>query len=276
MLLVSIAVSAVVVAITACMSLLFFDRRLEQTTWDLLAARSKRSDIAYSSELVAHLPEPARRYFDFSIAQGTPLSGAVTLRMEGQLGLGSKLDPNYRNMRASQILAPPYGLVWRVDMGALSGSDGCSPENSWTRFRLFGLIPVVRAGGNPDHHRSAFGRVVAEGTFWVPAFLLLHDGVVWESLDENSVRATIVFGAFTQSVDIEVGETGQPQQVVIQRWSNENVEKVFREQPFGGYLSDFKDFSGYQLPTTVEGGNHFGSDSYFPFYKASVTEVHVT
>jgi len=44
-------------------------------------------------------------------------------------------------------------------------------------------------------------------------------------------------------------------------------------QPFGGYLSEFREFDGYLLPTAVEGGNFIGTDDYFPFYQVTVTGI---
>ena len=60
---------------------------------------------------------------------------------------------------------------------------------------------------------------------------------------------------------------------MIQRWSNANPDQVYREQPFGGYLSEFHEFGGYRLPTRVEGGNLIGTPDYFPFFKADVTAI---
>jgi hypothetical protein len=61
--------------------------------------------------------------------------------------------------------------------------------------------------------------------------------------------------------------------VVIQRWSNANPAQVYREQPFGGDLSDFRRVGGYRLPFRVEGGNLIGTPDYFPFFKAEVTAI---
>lgn len=219
------------------------------------------------------LPEPAKRYFDYMIAPGTPLVTAVEIEMIGDIGFGTKDYPKYQPMRGQQILAPPYGLVWKLKSGAVSGSDGATPSTSWTRFWLFGLIPVVRMGGNPDHLRSAFGRVVAEAAIWSPASLLPSDNVCWEQISENSARTIVSFGKLEQAVEIGVGTDGRPLQVVIPRWSNENEQKIYREQPFGGHLSEFQQFGGYRLPTRIEGGNHFGTENYFPFYKVAVLNV---
>lgn len=249
------------------------DRKADSFASACLIAKAGPSDCTFEPSMVEGLPEPAQRYFLYTIRPGAPLHHAVEIEMGGELGFGNKAKPNYRSMSAHQILAPPHGLIWKLVCGPISGSDGLTSQMSWTRFWLFGLIPIVRVGGHADHRRSAFGRVVAEGAFWAPASLLPSDTVKWEAVDQNCARAVVHYGNLRQAVDITVAADGQPTQVVIQRWSNENTEREFREQPFGGYLSGFDDFGGYRLPTQVEGGNHIGTDAYFPFYKAVVTAV---
>ena len=260
-----------------CALLLFLwrvsDVRAEGSIWNNLLQQAGSAGSAFNPSVIEALPEPAQRYFRYTIAPGTPLVSVVEIEMEGRLGLGTKEEPAYRPMTAHQILAPPKGLVWRVRTGPISGSDAATPSMSWTRFWLFHLIPVVRVSGNPDHHRSAFGRVVSEGAFWVPSSLLPSTNVSWESVGENAARATVSYGDYSESIDLTIEADGRPTQVIIQRWSNENADKVFREQPFGGYLSDFRETGGYRLPMRVEGGNLIGTDDYFPFYKAEVRMI---
>ncbi|SNZ21362.1 DUF6544 family protein [Cohaesibacter gelatinilyticus] len=247
------------------------DRLNEKSAWEFLATHSSAKSHRFEYALIAELPEPAQQYFRYMIEPGTPLCSTVEIEMTGQLGLGSKEEPNYQSMQAHQILSPPYGLVWKLNSGALAGSDGALPDRSWTRFWLLGMIPVVRAS-SADHKRSAFGRVVAEAAIWAPASLLPSRFVHWESPDNETARATVRHGNFTQSVDITLDEFGIPRKVSMLRWSNENKEKIFRDQPFGGLLSDFRCYQGYRLPAHVEGGNHIDTPSYFPFFKADITK----
>ncbi|MEM7050723.1 MAG: DUF6544 family protein [Acidobacteriota bacterium] len=252
----------------------FSDGRADRRLWDSLARTVPTGEqVRFDSAMVDGLPAAARRYFSYSIQPGTPLVSAVELEMEGEIGLGTRDKPGYRPMRARQILAPPHGLVWRVRSGSIAGSDGASTSQSWTRFWLFGVLPVVRAGGNADHRRAAFGRVVAEAAFWAPASLLPGPHVTWHGVDEATARAEVRFGGLAQVVEVTVDDSGEPRQVVIERWSNANRDKVYRLQPFGGVPSRFRDCEGYRLPTRVEGGNFFGTEDYFPFFKATVTTL---
>ena len=249
------------------------DARNDRAVWRGLAGLSRPSPVEFDPDMVAGLPEPARRFFLYAISPGAPLRRIVEIEMSGKLGLGTREAPNYKPMRARQILAASHGLVWRLKTGAISGSDGVNDETSWTRFWLLGLIPVVRAGGDEDHYRSAMGRVAAEAIFWTPAAMLPGASVRWTSRGGDAARAIIRIGNFDHVVDVTVAADGRPTAVVLQRWSSENPDKTYRLQPFGGKLSGFRDFDGYRLPTHVEAGNLFGTDGYFPFYTADVSAI---
>jgi hypothetical protein len=151
----------------------------------------------------------------------------------------------------------------------VSGSDSAS----WTRFRIFGLIPVGRLGGDPDHTRSAFGRYAAEATIWAPAALLPGPGVSWSTVDADTARVSITHGVLEQAIDVTVDADGRPVEISFQRWSDANPDKVHRLQPFGAVMSDFREVGGYRLPFRVEAGNMFGTADYFPFFLADVTEI---
>ena len=245
--------------------------------WADLARKAHAPAASFEPSMVAGLPEPARRFFLFTIKPGARLFSAAEIRMGGEISLGTRERPNYMPMRGHQLLASPHGIVWKLRAGRgpmrILGSDGLHGDRSWVRFWLLGVIPVVRAGGNPDHARSAFGRVVAESVFFAPAALLPQNGVAWETVSADTARATVTRNHMAQSVEVTVGGVGRPVMVVIPRWSNANPAKTYRAQPFGGYLSEFRTFDGYTLPTRIEGGNFIGTQNYFPFYRAVVEDI---
>jgi len=246
-----------------------WDWNAERAEWQRLLSKQPEHPAQFDPQVVKGLPAAAQRYFAYTIAPGTPLLNVAEIDMKGQFSLK---PPEYLPMQARQILALPHGFVWKMHLiGGLpvSGSD----TGSWTRFRILGLIPVARTGGDADHTRSAFGRYVIEAVFWTPAALLPRPGIRWEEVSENVARVTVTEGALSQAVEITIGADGQPAEVSMRRWSNANPQKTYRFQPFGGTLSDFRDVSGFRLPFRVEGGNMFGTGDYFPFYKAEVTAI---
>lgn len=251
-----------------------FDIRADRTETERLLALRPQNPPLFSRQMVAELPETARRYFHFTIKDGTPLHTVAEISMRGQFAMGSKANPDYMPMAAEQVLAAPEGFIWKMAGGTggmkISGSDSAS----WTRFWLAGIVPVARAGGTHDHTLSGFGRYVAEAVFWAPAAVLPRPGVTWDAVDANTARVTVEHAGMRQSVDITLDEDGRPLRVVLERWSDANADSEFRLQPFGGDLSDFRDFGGFTLPAHVEAGNLYGTDDYFPFFVADVTNIH--
>lgn len=114
---------------------------------------------------------------------------------------------------------------------------------------------------------------MGEAVFWSPASLLSSDSVIWTEIDARRVRVSITQGDFEQTYDLTIDTDGHLEQVRFDRWSDANDDKTYRFQPFGGCLSDFQEFDGFLLPTTVVAGNHFGTDEYFPFFKVSVDSI---
>lgn len=258
--------------LTALALLRWHDARADRQEWLRLAALQPSDPGRFNHAMVAELPEPARKFFQFSIEEGARLWTVAEIDMGGQFSLGSKEQPRYQPMQAWQILAAPHGFVWQLELpGALpvSGSDA----GHWTRFRLLGLVPVARQGGDDDHTRSAFGRYVAEALLWTPAALLPGPGVEWKALSEHSARVTVRHQGLEQGVDLHVNAQGQPLHVQFMRWSNANAERIYREQPFGAVPSQFQPVQGFRVPLRVEAGNHYGTEAYFPFFKAEVTAL---
>lgn len=244
----------------------------DQAEWKKLSSLQPRNPLRYDSSMVADLAEPARRFFNFTIKSGTPLYTVVEIDMGGLFSLGSKEEPNYQPMQAYQILAAPHGFIWCLNLPGITSVSG-SDSGRWTRFRIFGLIPVARMGGDLNHTLSAYGRYVAEAVFWTPAAILPKAGVTWEGIDDDTARVTITRGELSQAVDITVNTEGQPIEVSFMRWSNANPEKSHRRQPFGATLSDFRVVQGFKLPFKVEAGNMFGTSKYFSFFKAEVEAI---
>jgi hypothetical protein len=226
--------------------------------------------------MVADVPEPARRYFLYTIRPGTPLRRVADLEMTGELSLGSKEKADYLPFSGRQVLRLD-GFVWRVKAGTsamwFSGSDGYVDGEGWTRFWLYDAFPIVRAGGGDDFARSAAGRGGAEALFWAPAALLPSAAVRWEAVDAETARAVVTLDGHEHRVELTVGADGRPLSVLLMRWSRENPEKRWRLQPFGGTIGAIMEVDGYRVAQAVDGGNWFGTPDYFPFYKARVTRV---
>jgi hypothetical protein len=273
-------IAAFAFALAALGALRVADTRADKSLVDSLTAADTDTQ-KFETSMLDGLPEPAARFFRFSITPGTPLRLTALIKMEGELSLDTKDAPNYQSMQANQVLSPPTGFVWQVRLAgpmSITGSDAYGDGNSWSRFRLLDFLPVGRIAKNTDHLRSSFARMVGEGLFWSPAAFLPAtnagwDDIAWEAVNEDTAAVTVRMGALEQRAELTLDSKGQPVRVVFQRWSDANPEKTYRLQPFGGDLAEFQTFDGFRLPTRVTGGNFYGTDAYHPFFRAQVTEI---
>jgi hypothetical protein len=252
------------------------DREAADALSNELRATPAPNALLYDPAMVADLPPLAQRYFAQAITPGTPLCRRVELEMRGTFIMQGRSFP----MSARQVLAPPLGFVWQAKMGSgllrFAGSDAYrSGGTSWTRFRLLGLVPLVRAGGTQDHARASATRMVTEA-IWTPASLLPQYGAVWREAGPDRAEVSFRTNPAVEPVVLTLDAEGRVIEVVTQRWSDANPEARYRLQPFGGRMLAYRRFQGFTIPTEVEVGNQYGTADYAPFFRATMTAVRFT
>ena len=221
----------------------------------------------FHSDMVTDLPEPARRFLLQAIAPGTPLAHTVELEMHGEIRLAPERDPV--PFVAEQVLEPPVRFVWRARTTAglvrIRGFDRYEDEEGEMRWKLWGLIPVVRGTG-ADVTRSAAGRLAMEAIL-VPASLLPGHGAEWEPVDGERARFRMRIGEETVETTLEVDAEGRPVRATAMRWSERagpGYEPFAVE--FGGALHS----QGYTIPARIEAGWSLGGDDEFRFFAATL------
>lgn len=233
-----------------------------QAMADLLDQRPATVPV-YDPALVADQPPQVQRYFNAMLAPGAPLHRTAHLQMTGHLHLGER--PIAFN--GEQVLSLDHGFIWTMTSQGgmpLGGSD----TDRWTRFWLAGLIPVARAGGTPDHRRSAFGRRVIEAVVWSPAALLPGPGIVWAEAD-GTLTVTVTRDGLSQEVTVTLGPDGRPTRVDIQRWSDQTADGSFGLVPFGGRVDGYIQAEGQALASPV--AVFYGTQP--PFFTATLTRA---
>ena len=221
----------------------------------------------FQPEMVDDLPEPARRFLLRAIAPGTPLATSVELTMHGELRLDPDRDPV--PFVAEQTLAPPEAFLWeartRAGLVRIRGFDRYEAGEGEMRWKLWGLIPVVRAKGT-DVTRSAARRLAMEAVL-VPSVLVPGGGVTWEEVDENRALFRMTVGEEPVETMLEVDPEGRPVRASAMRWS-ERAGPGY--EPFVVELSGELTADGYTIPAQVSAGWSLGRENAFRFFEATL------
>lgn len=206
---------------------------------------------------VADLPPPARRMLVNALSPGVELTPTVILEMEGEIRV-----KRWMPFRARQVLRAGSGFVWKASAGrppvVFTGGDTYCKGRGSLDFRVWGLIPVVRAAGR-DVDRSAAGRLVAETVAWAPQALTPQMGAVWTGLDESRAIVTLPVGEETTDVTVTVDPQGRLEDLSMHRWGDP-VPGDFGLIPFGGGFTDITDFAGIRIATVGRVGWWWGTD----------------
>jgi len=217
------------------------------------------------------LPPGARRYLQHAIAEGERLATAVRLRMHGHIRL-----KGWYPFEADEFVDWGRGFVWRATVKIkgvrISGCDSLENGIGATRWKLFGVVPLVMASGS-DITRSAAGRVNVE-SIWLPS-VLADRKVSWTENNASSPKAT--FSAHGERADLAfaIDENGRLLSVNMPRWGNP------RNSPFayyncGGFVDEEGTFTGYTIPTRMRIGWHFGTPRFEregEFFRVTIDEA---
>ena len=225
---------------------------------------------------LGELPAPARRFFLHTLAPGAPLARSATLEMEG----GIALRPGTAKLpfRARQVISAD-GLVWQAWVGRglmrFSGDDAFADGAGAMRWFLWGLVPIVRAGG-PHVTSSAAGRVGLEVPGMLPAALLPRPGVHWDVVDDRTARVVFRVGDEDVSPAITVGEDGRLERIEMMRWDEQGPNGAPGYVAWAVELSGDRTFGAVTVPTVVRVTKRAGTPEADAFFEARFTRVTFT
>lgn len=235
--------------------------------WRTLEAEVTRLPPA-EARLTDSVPEPVARYFEAalgSIREGAP---AAVLTMRGSIKIGRWLP-----FRAHQLLAPRLGTVWEATVaGLIRGSDRYVDGEGGMSWRLFGLVPFVRAEG-PEVWRSAAERAAGE-SIWVPSAVAPGTGTDWVSSAPDRLSAVIDTDGHRLRVEHRIDADGRLTGSSFLRWGDPDRTGTWQEHPFGVEIAEHHRFGSVQIPSRGEAGWHHGTERWAEgvFFRFELTD----
>jgi hypothetical protein len=224
----------------------------------------------FSSDTLADLDEPVRRYFSHAISDGAALSSGVRMAMSGRIKVGLWLP-----FTAEQTV-DGRSFMWRarVGRGALTPLrviDRYADATGSTEGRLLGRVTLFRAE-DANTARSAATRAAIESVVFAPPSVLPGRGVAWRAETETEIVARFELPPERPEVRLRVDEHGAIRTVSALRWGDAG-EKTFQYIPFGGEIHAERRFGDLVLPSRASVGWWFDTPRYAPFFRAEISAV---
>ncbi len=224
----------------------------------------------FTSDMLAGLDEPVRRYFSHAISDGAALPTGVGMLMSGRIKVGLWLP-----FTAEQTV-DGRSFAWhaRVGWGRLTPlrvTDQYADAAGRTEGRLLGRFTVFHTE-DVNTARSAATRAAIESVVFAPPSVLPGRGVTWRAETDNVIVAGFDLPPERPEVRLCIDDQGAIRTVSARRWGNAG-ENTFQYIPFGGDVHAERRFGDLVLPSTLSVGWWFDTPRYAPFFRAEINAV---
>jgi hypothetical protein len=208
----------------------------------------------FEPAMLAGLPAPVVRYFEFALTPGQRLVRAARLEQAGSFAM--KRDAWVPFTATEHLTARPAGFVWdaRIRMVPLIPAlvrDSYIGGKGAMLGTMAGVVPLVNQHGTASMAAGALMRYLAEAV-WLPTALLPANGVTWEGIDDSTARATLVDGATRVSLDFRFAPDGRVTGTRGERLRDDGGRSTLL--PWVGRHEDYERVQGMMIPRRGEVG----------------------
>ena len=225
-----------------------------------------------TEEMLAGLPEPARRYLRYAGVVGRPLVDTVRLRQECRMRPSP--DGISLPLVAEQwyTIEPP-GFIWDATVPiagipVVRGRDGYLEGRGTMTIRGGSVIPFVDAAG-PEMDQASLLRHLSEIPWFPSAFL--RERISWEAIDDTHVRVSITDGDLRATGVLEIDAEGRL--VAFRSERHAMVGKGFELRPWTAPTYAYGEFEGLRLPTSGAAVWTLPDGTELPYIEVQLTEV---
>jgi hypothetical protein len=249
-----------------------FGRAVEADRRRLLAAPRPPHPPLVTEEMLAGLPEPARRYLRYAGVVGRPLVDTVRIRQRCRM----RPAPNgfsFPIVAEQWYRVEPPGFIWDATVPVagipvVRGRDGYIDRRGLMTIKAGALIPFVDASG-PEMDQASLVRHLSEMPWFPSAFL--RDRVTWEAIDDTTVRVSITDGDLRASGTLEIDAEGRL--VAFRSERHAMVGKGFELRPWTAPTYAYGDFEGLRLPTSGAAVWTLPDGTELPYIEVELTDV---
>jgi hypothetical protein len=225
-----------------------------------------------TEEMLAGLPEPARRYLRHAGVVGRPLVDTVRIRQRCRM----RPAPNgfsFPIVAEQWYSVEPPGFIWDATVPVagipvVRGRDGYIDGRGLMTIKAGSLIPFVDASG-PEMDQASLLRHLSEMAWFPSAFL--RDRVTWDAIDDTTVGVSITDGDLRATGTLEIDTEGRL--VAFRSERHAMVGKAFELRPWSAPTYAYGEFEGLRLPTSGAAVWTLPDGTELPYIEVELTDV---
>lgn len=248
-----------------------FQKRGEQEAKQILTKTDLSQIETIEQKDLDGLPDPVKRWLDFSQIIGKEKIKTVRLKQKGLM----RTSPGQKGMKtiAEQYFnAQTPSFIWlaRVNMAPLiyfAGKDTYNEGKGHMLIKVLSLFPVVDDRGE-EMDQGTLTRYLGE-IIWFPT-AALSDYISWEEIDSETAKATMSYKGVSDSAVFNFDEEGRVLSFNCERYYNS--DDGYRLENYHAPVFDYQEFSGIKIPTQAKAIWELESGDY-EYYDMEITEI---
>ena len=229
--------------------------------------------VVSAAEMEA-LPEPVKRYFAFTLPDGTNnLPGYAVIKAQGDFR--RPLTENFQKTTAEQILSttrpdfvfhantPILGPIWAT------AYDSFVNGQMEMQAKLMSAATLLHFTNDTQLDELSLRRWLLEASSWPPA-LLPSERVTWEAIDDNTARAVVSEYGLSASMIAKFDASG----ALTEMFAEEDGDLT---TPYHGpgenvLRGDYQMKGRVRIPMSLVISRAADGNAY-PFWKATITDI---
>jgi len=210
-----------------------------------LRADARKSNTTVTSEMLASLPEPARRYLDYAGIVGTQIPAIVRVTQTGRIR--SSADAGWLDLEGEETYSIyPPAFVWRAflpsrSMPIVIGRDEYLDNKGSILMKMAGIVPIANESGK-ELAAAGLMRFLNE-MMWFPA-AFLSNKVTISTDSDNSFGVALADGDLMATATVFVDAEGRFVNFRAQRYNSGTKSMETWETP----MTEYGEFSGIKVP----------------------------
>ncbi len=246
------SVIVITIAVVVIFSIVRAIMNRSRTVKSLREAEWSRPHKKMRHEIVATLPRPVQQYLEHVIKDGTEQIRFATVHQSGEWRALSQ--PEWGKLKAKAHYTGTHpGLVWHamIKSSPFMWTDAQLLYNDGKGsgfVKYLGMVTLFDPQG-PEVGTALLSRILMEAV-WFPTSLIPSGSMRWEAVDAHSARAVLMDHGQNITATFYFNERNEVERVVT-RDKYRDAETAYEREQCTMYCSDYKEFQGIKIPTTV-------------------------
>lgn len=198
----------------------------------------------FNKQQLDNLPEPVRRYFNYTLNNGQPYINYARIKHDGQFKTG--IHKSWINIKGEQYATMEKpGFIWKGTTVMFIAQDMYIADKGKLVVSLLSLFNIVYAEGE-HYNQGELLRWLGESILY-PTNFLPSERLKWYPIDPKTAKLTFNYNGFSLFFKITFNETGEITQMETKRYMDENSIKTWIIK-----VENYKEINNMMVPTGFE------------------------